>query len=342
MDFGKVLTRAWHIIWNNKIIWLFGILASCGQQAGFSGSGSNYSTDSSSFNGPRDGNLPDWLRQLFINLERTVERTPDETFIGIAVALVCLAFLIAIIAFVLSVFGRLSVIKGALRADAGETLTFAQLWDDGKAYFGRGLGLNLLLSLAVFLVGLLFAIIAVVFSVATLGIGILCLLPILCLLLPLGIAYSVYVEMANVALVAEDLTISDALRRGWEVMRANLGNIAVMAIILLIGGGLVSFVFALPLIAVAAPAVIGLIANEGQAFGTGLAISAGLLIIAIPVMTLLGGILRSYVLSAWTLTYTELSAGATAIIDAPPATPKTPAKKSPAKTTTRSTTKKTS
>ena len=28
MDFGKILSRAWHIIWNNKIIWLFGIFAS--------------------------------------------------------------------------------------------------------------------------------------------------------------------------------------------------------------------------------------------------------------------------------------------------------------------------
>lgn len=30
MDYGEVLSKAWKIIWKHKILWLFGILASCG------------------------------------------------------------------------------------------------------------------------------------------------------------------------------------------------------------------------------------------------------------------------------------------------------------------------
>ena len=31
MDFGEILSKAWKIIWKFKILWIFGILTSCGQ-----------------------------------------------------------------------------------------------------------------------------------------------------------------------------------------------------------------------------------------------------------------------------------------------------------------------
>ena len=33
-NFGEVLTRAWQIIWKHKVLWIFGILASCGRGSG--------------------------------------------------------------------------------------------------------------------------------------------------------------------------------------------------------------------------------------------------------------------------------------------------------------------
>ncbi len=30
-NFGEVLSRAWQIIWKHKVLWIFGILASCSQ-----------------------------------------------------------------------------------------------------------------------------------------------------------------------------------------------------------------------------------------------------------------------------------------------------------------------
>ena len=29
MEIGEVLSRAWQIIWKHKVLWIFGILASC-------------------------------------------------------------------------------------------------------------------------------------------------------------------------------------------------------------------------------------------------------------------------------------------------------------------------
>ena len=42
MDFGYVLKRAWQIIWKFKVLWIFGILASCGQAGSSGGSNSGY------------------------------------------------------------------------------------------------------------------------------------------------------------------------------------------------------------------------------------------------------------------------------------------------------------
>jgi uncharacterized membrane protein YgcG len=47
-NFGEVLTRAWKIIWKHKILWIFGILASCARGSGGGGNGGggsrNYQT----------------------------------------------------------------------------------------------------------------------------------------------------------------------------------------------------------------------------------------------------------------------------------------------------------
>lgn len=42
MDYGYVLRRAWEIIWKFKVLWIFGILASCGQASGSGGGNSGY------------------------------------------------------------------------------------------------------------------------------------------------------------------------------------------------------------------------------------------------------------------------------------------------------------
>ncbi len=48
-NFGEVLTRAWKTIWKHKVLWIFGILASCARGGGSSNGGggsSSYQTSS--------------------------------------------------------------------------------------------------------------------------------------------------------------------------------------------------------------------------------------------------------------------------------------------------------
>jgi len=54
------------------------------------------------------------------------------------------------------------------------------------------------------------------------------------------------------------------------------------------------------------------VSGTQDAFTTGLTISAICLVLALPVLILLGGILQSYIQSAWTLTYLQLTGAAPA------------------------------
>lgn len=311
MDFGKVLTRAWDIIWKNKVLWLFGILASCGSQGSYSGSGFNW--NAGSFN--NSGDLPPGMRQFFFQLERSLERIPPEAIFAVAATIIVAAFILAILFFVLSTYGRVTVIKGALQAEGGQLLRFGSLAQDGLAYLWRGLGLNLLFGLVALVGAVIFGFTAILLTTVTFGLALLCLIPIICLLIPVGIAFGVYVELSNVALVAEDLGVLEAARRGWEVLRGNFGNVALMALILLIGGGVLSFLIALPIAFLALPALLALITGDQGLMLGGLAITGICLVFGIPLVILLNGVLRSYIESAWTLTFLELTA------------PKAPAKK---------------
>jgi hypothetical protein len=169
-------------------------------------------------------------------------------------------------------------------------------------------GLNLLIGVFVFLAILVLTILGVVLTVGTLGIFVLCLLPIICLIIPVMWAVSVIVEQANIALVVENLGIIDAIKRGWQVVWSNIGNMIVMSLILILGVSIIGgAIIGLPLLAVAAPAVAGAVAGTTEALRNGLIVSGLLFIVYLPFLLVLSGILRAYTSSAWTLTYLRLT-----------------------------------
>lgn len=296
MDFGYVLKRAWQIIWKFKVLWIFGILASCGQASGSGGSNSGYRFSS------QDINVSPQIEHFFSQLNPGVIWTLVAIGIIIVLALVVLAILLGTV-------GRVGLIRGTMKAEQGaERLTFGELWREGLTYFWRVFGLNLLIGLAVFLIILVLGIIAIVLTIGTLGLFILCLLPIICLLIPVMWAVSVIIEQANVALVVENLSIIEAVKRGWKVVWDNIGTMIVMSLILILGVGIIGgAIIGLPLLVVAAPAVVGVTTGTTEAIRNGLIVSGLLFIVYLPFLLVLSGILRAYTSSAWTLTYLRVT-----------------------------------
>lgn len=297
MNYGEVLRRSWEIVWKHKVLWIFGILASCGSGGGGGGN--------SGFRISSRGELPPRAEQFF---ERTFGQFSDWQIAMIVLAIIVFLLLLAVIFIFLGTMGRIGLIKGTLEAQAGaETLAFGTLFSDGLRYFWRLFGLNLLVGLAVVAAWILIGLMVVAGAIVTLGIGLVCLIPLICLLVPVTWLVQVVLEQANVALVVEDLGILEALQRGWSVFREHIGEMIVMALILVLGAALVSLVIAAPVVAVVLPAVIGFMAGTDRALGGGLLL-AGLCFVAyLPVLLVLSGILRAFVGSAWTLTFLELS-----------------------------------
>jgi hypothetical protein len=146
-------------------------------------------------------------------------------------------------------------------------------------------------------------------------------------LIPLIWVLTTFVEMANAAVVVDDLSVIDALQRGWDVFRNNLGEMVLMGLVLVLGGMIVSFLIAMPLILTIIPLMVGIIAaisGDSNALAAGSVIVSGLCCVAyLPVLIIIGGIVRAYIGSAWTLTYLRLTRGpAVDVLEAlPPAEP---------------------
>ncbi len=296
-NFGEILTRAWQITWKYKVLWIFGILAGCTNGGGGSGGGGNtgYSTGSS------DPNIPPELRQFVTGVENFGEWAVDNWWIFIVIGLVIL--LLIVVSVFLGTVGRIGLIKGSFEAEAGaERVAFGELFSASMPYFWRIFGLTFLIGLA-FLV--LFIPIILV-GVLSAGVGFLCLLPLICILIPVAIVVNIVTEQANRAIVLENLGIVDGLKRGWEIAKSNISTILIMALILFGVSFVLGIVIALPIFIIVFPTIFAFAMGEGQSF-TPLYLALACICLYAPVSWLLNGILTTFTQSAWTLTYLRLT-----------------------------------
>jgi hypothetical protein len=297
MDIGNVLSRAWQIIWKHKVLWIFGILAGC------SGGGGGANNFRSTYQGGESSqrfqpfvdqfqNIPQWMVALFV------------------IILIVVVLLLVVVSIFLGTIGRVGLVRGTQQAEGGAAaLTFGELFSGSMPYFWRVFGLNLLVGLAIAVIGILFAILAIAGTVVTLGLGALCLIPLICILVPVVWFVSVIVEQASIAIVVENLGVMDGLRRGWELVRANLGTMIVMALILLLGVNVIGgLIIGLPVVLIVIPAVLGGAIGGERAFGGGLIFALVCFVAYLPVLLVLSGILRGYIETAWTLTFLRLTA----------------------------------
>lgn len=317
MEFGEVLSRAWQIIWKYKVLWIFGILAGCGTASGGAGSNSGYRFSSQS------SNLPPEVNNFF--------QSGNEGLVFTIIAIAIVVFiLLVVLSLILGTIGRVGLIRGTQMGDQNaEHLAFSELFNESLRYFWRVLGLNLLVGIFLFVIYAILILGYIIAGVATIGIGFICLLPFICLLVPLGWVIQVILEQANVALVVENTGIMDAIQRGWNVVKMNVGPIILMGLILILGVGLIGgAIIALPIGVIILPALTGAIIG-GRALGGGLLI-AGLCFVAyLPVLLILSGILRAYTSSAWTLTYLRLTRPTARPASLVPAAPITPIAEAP-------------
>ena len=316
MDFGEVLKQAWKITWKFKILWIFGILASCGT----GGNGSNFNFNSGSRTGTPLGENPNLPPGFEDNLLRVVRFFENPAVIAGFLGVICILILLTVF---LSIMGRIGLIKGAADADAGaERLGFGELWKSSYQYFWRFFGLSLLIGSPILLIYLALVTGAIVaFLMVASGSqnnhlsgaapALVVVIPLICglvcLIFLLAIVVSFLSPQAERAIVVENEGVISGLRRGWNVLTKNLAPILIVWLITVVLGTVVGVVVALPILVVVFPTVIATMIG-GNNFYYAPLIIAGLCILAyLPVSLVLNGILQCYLQTVWTLTYLRLT-----------------------------------
>jgi hypothetical protein len=292
-NFGEVISRAWQITWKYKILWIFGILAGCGRGGGGSNSSYQFSQDQT------NQNMQPYLDQAGRWLEANW---------WVVVVLILVFLLLMLLTIFLGTIGRIGLIRGTLQAETGAgPLSFSGIFQDSMPHFWPVFLLSLVIGLIFFVIFGGLAVGAIVGGMLTFGVGLICLLPLFCVLFLVAIVVGVIVEQANVAIVKEHLGLVEGWKRGWGVVRANPGPIIVMALILGVIGFVIGLIIVIPIFIIMIPAAIGFMAANGQNW-TPMLIAGGLFLLYLPILLLLQGILTTFTGAAWTLTYLRLTA----------------------------------
>src|SRR5258708_16457756 len=115
MDYGEILARAWKITWKFKVLWVFGILASCGAR---SGGNCNFNSTYRSGGNGFSNSTPNLPPAVMDALNRFALLFRDQSFIWkfvtIAITVVCVLLILQIF---LSIMGQVGLIKGVMEAD---------------------------------------------------------------------------------------------------------------------------------------------------------------------------------------------------------------------------------
>lgn len=280
MDYAALLKRTWEITWKHKILWVFGLFASCsGQSYQFNASGPSRSIQYEF--GP--GEYP--------QMQRFFEQYGQEIVAGVAILFMCMCLLL-LVSWVLGALAQGGLVAGFSMAQEGQAIDFKSVWDQGVKYFWRVLVINL--------IPLGLGLVAFVLIIISFG---LCALPLICLAIPIALVVSVFVKLSTNAVVVEDLTIGEAIEKAWQIMQTRLGELVVVGLLLIVAGVVASLLIGAPFLFTAAPLVVGWATGQQDAIQTGATFLIICGVLYIPVMIALNAVLSTFTNGAWTLAY---------------------------------------
>jgi hypothetical protein len=272
IDIGKIIKRSWHILWNYRILWVFGFLLAITGGGGGS-SGSSYQFNGNSGNAGGNGNNPNynpnfqpgpflnelttWFNEnvapLFTHPEKYV-----STFIWIGLAIVLFILIMTVITSLIRYPAETAVIR--MVDDYEQTsvkVDFKQGWKLGwnRRAFRLWLidfiiGLPSLLILALLLVaGVAIYLsvssganaLAVGGTISAIGCTFLFIFIFAILMVLVGLLRQFFVR--SVAL--EDTGVRDSFRNGWDMFKRNWKSTGLMWLVMLgigIGYGIVAMI----------------------------------------------------------------------------------------------------
>lgn len=334
IDFGHIFRRAGEICWQNRWLFLLGILAALGSAGG----GGFNSTINYSFSASDAG--PQFERQMQQFFRTLVAAWP---YLLVAT----LAFiLLGLLLWLLSLMARGGLIAAAAELDGKAAavpdapLSFGAALGRGRRFLLRLVGLDLLLyapvllliviPLALFVAAIASAGIAAFDNGGALGGIVIIALTCVCLLACLALLWQIFLAflhpLAQRSLVLEERGVVDAVRHGWQILAGHAGDMLVLVLLLFIAGIVYSALIGVVLIPLglllAVPTILDLVRGGLPSGGQLVTVAVGAVLLAL-VGQVLRGFYVTYQSVAYTLAYRRLT-GQGAVVAAPEPAPQTP------------------
>ena len=279
MDYGAVLSRAWGITWKYKAIWLFAVILSL------------------------PAYLISWLQNY---LERSAGDNLDASLFLCGYAILVLVFSIG-----LTVYQSVGLIRGIYKAEveAPQRLTVQDIFKEVPPRFWKMVGFYLLLYLLILLVvGVLVIPFALIMANSDsemvssfLGIGL------ICLMFPLLLGLGLISNQMMIALIVDDLTIGDAVRKGWDVVRKNFGTYLVISLIVIAIGIGFLIIVSIPYFGILFAYLGNMFASHTLVPGAFARQTPWFITLASIVVALLGLFVSIFSMSVYVLTYLKLT-----------------------------------
>lgn len=283
IDIGKIVKRAWNILWTYRILWIFGILLAITAGGGLGNGGQNgfqYQFNKNDWNwgDARYGNVPpelrNWVEQNLVPLFTHPEQY-ISTFIWIGVGILLFTLVVGVITAVVRYVSEIAVIRMVNgHEQTGQKVGFKQGWKLGwsRAAF-RMWVIDLILSIPViFLIGVIGATGLVIFSsvesssefinaagtIASIGILFVFLFVFIIGMVFLGLLRQFFVREAAL----ENASIGQSFRLGWQMFKRNWKSAGLMWLVMIgigigasIAGTIVFFLLIPAYVIMAIPAV---------------------------------------------------------------------------------------
>jgi len=285
-DFSEILSRAFQITWKHKILWLFSALPTLLSFLIFPFMFVPiFFLDGDSFNNP-----PFFEEPIYIIL-----------FIVFSLG-------ISLLSYVLYGISSAAVVLGTKRADDdAEGFTFKELFNDSKPYWWRVLGVLFLIGFSVSVFFMVIFGCMSIFGAVTIGLGFICMVPLMILMYPLMMVLYAIIEESQVAVIVDDVGVIDAIKRGWELVRANFWRVVLISLIVYLGVTFLSSIVMLPLMS--PMFLIPFLMDSGTDFSarTMMLFMGGFSLFFIPIMALIQGITITYLKATYTLVYLRLT-----------------------------------
>lgn len=257
INIGNILKRSWHILWNYRVLWIFGILAVLAGGGGGGGNNLQYSfggnrgyTGNNTYNpnfqpGPYLIQLTNWYNQnikpLFLHPDQHV-----ATFIWIGVGFLIFILIVGVVTAFIRYVSETAIIRMVDEHEQnGTKVVFKQGWKMGwnrRAFRMWVIDLVVNLPVLVFLALLLLLGLLVYFSVSSganvlavggtvtaIGCAFLFIFILVILMVFLSLLRQFFIREAAL----EEAGIGESFRNGWALFKSNWKSAALMWLVML-------------------------------------------------------------------------------------------------------------